>query len=156
MSSSEGNEAVPDPAVTSRQLAHRLVALATAGRDATHGEVPDGDALAVHEAAERACRALSRSLGAAGFGALLTRALALTEPDHPLLAEVRLGRNAQQILGDVAGIIRVRGAPALAAALEDLLETLFGLLGRLIGNDMVARLVEPSAPAETTNDEDEK
>jgi hypothetical protein len=46
-------------------------------------------------------------------------------------------------LEGVPELIRTHGAAATAGALESLLLTLLGLLGRLIGDDMVMRLVEP-------------
>jgi hypothetical protein len=43
----------------------------------------------------------------------------------------------------------VHGAAAAAAGLEAALETLVGLLGRLIGEDMAAQLIEASTTSET-------
>jgi hypothetical protein len=56
----------------------------------------------------------------------------------------------------MASLIQANGASAVGAGLEVVLETLLGLLGRLIGHDMVARLVEQSAPIGTHDDEDVK
>ncbi len=144
-------EARSTDALNARELTRRLVA-----REAAQNEAPDGVALAARAASERACRALSRSLGINGFNALLTRALAQTRTDHALLMEIRVGRNSEPILGGVPEIVHAYGAPAVAAGLEAVLETMLALLGRLIGEDMVAQLVEHSARIEPRNDEDMK
>lgn len=135
--------------LSARELTRRLVA-----RAAPEGEAPDSSALAVHAACERACRQLSRSLGAHGFHALLTRALAQAAVEHPLLKEMRIGRPSEPFLGGVAGMVQTHGAPAIAAGLEVMLETLLDVLGRLVGDDMVAQLVEQGAPIETQAGED--
>ncbi len=53
-------------------------------------------------------------------------------------------------------MVQTHGAPAIAAGLEVMLETLLDVLGRLIGDDMVAQLVEQGAPIETQAGEDGK
>lgn len=151
MISINATEAISTDAPSARELTRRLVA-----RAAAHGDAPDGAALAVHAASERACRRLSRSLGQSGFHALLTRALVHAEAEHPLLKEICIGRQSEPFLGGVTGIVETHGAPAVAAGLEALLETMFGLLGRLIGDDMVPRLVERTVPVGTLDDEDVK
>jgi hypothetical protein len=144
-------EAMSTDAPNARELTRRLVASAAAQSDA-----PDSALLAVHAACERACGQLSRSLGQSGFHALLTRALAHAAAEHPLLKEIGVGRQPEPFLGGVTDIVETHGAPAAAAGLETLLETMFGLLGRLIGDDMVPRLVERTAPVGTLDDEDVK
>ena len=54
----------------------------------------------------------------------------------------------------MTAIVEAYGAPAVAKGLEAMLEKLLGLLGRLIGDDMVARLVEQEALVGTQDDED--
>lgn len=160
MDSLEAKETMPTAGLSPRQLTHRLIsrapALGSAPEIVASHETPDDVARAVVATSERACRELSRSLGATGFNALLTRALKQAEGEHPLLAEIRLGRNADPILGNATEILRMHGAPAVVAALEAALETMFSLLGRLIGDDMVARLVEGSARNGTQDDGDSK
>ena len=104
---------------------------------------PDSAALAVQAACERTYRELTRTAWPKWVRALLTRALAQAQAEHPLLKEIRVGRGG---LDGVTAAVQAHGAPAVAAALEAVLETLLDLLGRLIGDDMVARLVEQSAP----------
>jgi chaperonin GroEL (HSP60 family) len=134
-----------------RELTRHLV-----GRAAPQSDAPDGALLAVHEACERTYRALARSLGPTGSQALLTRALAQSQDDHPLLKEIRIGGQSDPGLGGVMEAAQAHGAKAVTEALEAVLETLLGLLGRLIGNDMVSRLVEQNGPVGTHDDEDVK
>ena len=133
-----------------RQLTRRLIA-----RAAENGTAPPHAAYAAQVASERACRNLARSLGQTGFNALLTRALAHAELEHPVLKAIQVDRHSEHVLGEATKIVEAHGAPAVAAGLEAMLESLFGLLGRLIGDDMVPRLVERPAPADTNDDEDE-
>ena len=142
---------MPTNAPNARELTRHLIA-----RAAEHVKVPESAALMAQEACERTLRALTRSLGQTGSRALLTRALAQAEPDHPLLKDLRIGRQSEPGLDGVPGIVQVHGAPAVAAALVVVLDTLLGLLGRLIGDDMVVRLVEQSTPMGMQDDEDVK
>ena len=87
---------------------------------------------------------------------MLTRALAQARTEHPLVGNIRIGAQSDPGLAGVPDIVEAHGAPAVAAALEAVLETLLGLLGRLVGDDMVAQLVEHITPIETKVDEDLK
>lgn len=138
----------PD-ASSSRDLTRRLVARAAADSGG-----PEAAALAVHAASESAYRELTRSLGSAGSHALITRALAQAAAEHPVLRGIHVGRQPEPGLGGVFDAVQTHGIPAVAAGLEALLQTLLGLVGRLIGNDMVARLLESDASMETLDDEE--
>ena len=129
-------------------MARRLVARASAQSD--------GATLAAHAACERTFSELTRSLGQSGAHALLTRALAQARTEHPLVGNIRIGAQSDLGLVGVPGIVEAHGAPAVATALEAVLETLLGLLGRLVGDDMMAQLVEHITPIETKVDEDVK
>lgn len=142
---------MPSDTLSPRELTRRLVS-----RSVPPSETPDGAALAVHAACERTYRELTRRLGATGSDALVTRALAQAQADHPLLKEIRISGQSKPGLDGVTGAVQAHGAPAVAAGLEAALEKLLGLLGRLIGDDMVVRLVEASAPIETPDDQDGK
>jgi hypothetical protein len=141
---------MPNGTSDARELTRRLIAREHARTDASNGV-----SSTIYAAAEHTCRQLSRSLGPTGFDALLRRALAQAEAQHPLLKELHLGRATEPFLGGITAIVAVHGDPALTAGIEAMLETLFVLLGRLIGDDMVPRLVEQSAIA-TQDDEDVK
>ena len=118
-------------------LSRRLIAAAALQ---PHGM--ENDAFAVQVACERAYHLLSRSIGVTGFNAMLTRALAQAEPAHPLLKDLRVSPKSEPVLHEIADLVAVHGAPAVAAALTAALDEVFALLGRLIGDDMVARLVD--------------
>jgi hypothetical protein len=132
-----------------RELTRRLVA-----SEATQSDAPESAALAAHAACERTYRELTRTIGVSGSETLLLRALARTQTQYPLLTKVRIGRLATPDLDGVTAMVQAHGAPEVAAALEAVLETLLDLLGRLIGEDMVVRLVEQSAPIVTQDDRD--
>ncbi|CAN5123532.1 hypothetical protein BH09GEM1_BH09GEM1_12940 [soil metagenome] len=134
-----------------RELTRRLVQ-----REAWQRDVPVDDAFAVLTAGERACRELSRSLGAPGFNALLTRALHNAQAEFPFLAGVRVDPASPHVLGGVPELVQSHGAAPVAAALTASLVSMFTMLGLLIGDDMVARLVERDSPASPHDDEDGK
>jgi NAD(P)-dependent dehydrogenase (short-subunit alcohol dehydrogenase family) len=105
------------------------------------------------DAAERACqkfgRHLARLVAAAGYLALLARALRLARDDFPLLAGVRAGATVDSCF---EGLQRsVEGAdPALVHdALVTVLAHVFRLLATFIGEDLALRQVRdvwPDAP----------
>jgi hypothetical protein len=131
-------------APSAQELTRRLVARA-AGENGS----ADSVALAVHAACERTYRELTRSLGQTGSQALLARAVAQSEVAHPLLKDIRIGRQAKPEVDSVRAAVQAHGAGPVAAALEAVLVTLLELLARLIGDDMVARLVEPGTSTGT-------
>jgi len=137
-------------AQSAQELTRRLVAKAAAENGAA-----GATSRAYHTACERACRELSRSLGAAGFNALVTRSLALSETEYPLLKGIRLGRAGETVLGGLDDLVAQNDARKVDAALECMLATMLGLLGRLIGDDMVPRLLEPMERVDTP-DQDAK
>ena len=129
---------------SARELTNRLVA------GASQRIGPTGLAASpVGAAFEDVYLHLGRTLGTVGCSALLRRALADAATTHPLLAEIRLGVASAPLLGDVARLVEVHGDAETTAALEAALATMFALLGRLIGDDMVGQLVERRAPNET-------
>jgi signal transduction histidine kinase len=121
---------------SARELTRRLIEPAVG-----HRSDAEEIALAVHAACERTYRDLTRRLGPIGSRALLARALSHAEEAHPLLRTIRIGRRLVPSLDGAAEAIGDYGAPAVTAAFEHTLETLLALLGRLIGEDMAARLV---------------
>lgn len=125
---------------STQELTRRLVARASAG-----SEAPDGSALAVLAACERTYRELTRRLGQTGSNALLTRALAQAQAAHPVLKEIRIAGTSKTSLDGVTEAVQAHGVSKVAAGLEATLENLLELLSRLIGADMVVRLVESSA-----------
>ena len=138
-------------ALSAREMISRLVARVPARSDP-----PGSTGLPIQAVSERTYRALARSLGATGARALLTRALTQAQDEHPVLREIRIDSASEAGLERVTEAVQAHGAAAVTAGLEAVLEMLLGLLGRLIGNDMVAQLVEQSAPGGTQDDEDVK
>ena len=115
----------------------------------------ESDALAVLAACERAFVELSRSLGAPGFVTLLRRAKVTTERMHPLLGDMHLAVR-EPYLGGVPELVHRHGGLAVIIGLEAILDTMFSVLGGLIGLDMVSRLIERDLPVDSTLVEDTK
>lgn len=132
---------------SARELTRRLVA-----REAARDSSPDGAAVAVHAAGERAYRVLSRWLGSTGADVLFARALAQARIEHPALSGIRLRVQPEPGVEGVRESIAIHGADAVAAGLEALLVALLQLLGRLVGEDMATRLVEQSVPNRAPDD----
>jgi len=113
-----------------------------------------GTAIAAADACERICRTLTRVLGAAGSRALLARALVEAQAEHPALRGIVISSSPAVALRGVAAASASYGEPAVISGIELLLAELLALLGRLIGTDMVARLVAQSTPAELVEEEE--
>ena len=126
--------------LTAQELTRRLVARAASANNGA-GASP----LAVQAVCERTYHELTRRLGQTGSSALLTRALVQAQTEHPVLKEIRVSGGSKTTLDGVNEAVEAHGAPPVAAGLEATLEKLLGLLSRLIGDDMVVRLVESSA-----------
>ncbi|MEP6991496.1 MAG: hypothetical protein ABJA80_11260 [bacterium] len=135
--------------MTAHELTRELVARASYAPSASS---VDGAALAAHAACEGACRDLSRSLGVSGFRALLTRALQQAEVRHGLLRDVRVRADGDPCLAGISELLAEHGPVDVAAALEAALEEMLSLLGRLIGDDMVARLIGQASRVGTRDD----
>jgi hypothetical protein len=84
---------------------------------------------------------LQLAVGDDGYSALLVRALAQTQSDHPLLKDMRR-TEPSGIQLDIVGCVEVHGAAAVGAALESLLAALVDILSDLIGADMVRSLLD--------------
>lgn len=130
------------PSRDAQQVVQDLLA-----RGGLHGETRDPEvaAGALQTACSRAFENLCDSMGEAGSNALLTRALARTELEHPPLELIhRLDGNVIRLDG-VAASIDAHGLPATTAAVEALLAALIDVLGRLIGVEMAIRLIDHDA-----------
>lgn len=136
------------PSPTSLQIARRLL-----DREAAPGS--EGNSakagLALQRTVVRVSETLRDSLGEDGRNALLVRALARTEADHPALKKiVRLNKGIH--LDGVAASVEAHGVPAVTAAIEALLASLIDVLARLIGEDMAIRLIDQDAPRSRRSD----
>jgi hypothetical protein len=139
--------ASPSPA--SLQIARRLLT-----REAAPGKArdPKVDGAALQRTMSRVFESLRDSMGVDGCNALLVRALARTEADHPALKSItRLNENSIYLDGVVASV-ELHGVAAVTKAIEALLAALIDALGRLIGEDMAIRLIDPDAPASRSGD----
>lgn len=127
------------PSSASVQIARRLLA-----REAPPGRKAEPEA--VSAALERTCMRVSANLrdamGDDGLTALLARALARTERDHPALQSIRRSDNGGIQLDGLAASIETHGERPVTAAIEALLAALIDVLSRLIGEDMAIRLVD--------------
>lgn len=92
----------------------------------------------------RVYHGLARWLGPSGADALFARALANVRRDAGPATELRLRTQPEWGLELGADSMQRYGAPAVAATLEALLIDVLELLGRLIGDDMTARIMEQS------------
>ena len=119
------------------ELTRRLFLRASVGRAG-----PDSEAHSALAACEFACTELSLSLGPPGFNVLLKRALVQSEAAHPILRSITVSNHTQPVFNEVAELIEKHGSVAVAAGLAAVLDCIFTLLGRLIGDELVAQLVE--------------
>lgn len=124
-----------------QDMARRLVARETSGA---------GEPAIVAAGLQRACARVSANLrdsvGEDGRDALLARALARTESDHPALKDIcTLNNGAIRLDGMVAGV-DAHGVVPVTSAIEALLASLLDVLGRLIGEDMAMRLLDHDLP----------
>jgi hypothetical protein len=117
-----------------------------AAQESPSDEGTTGTALEAGVACECLCRALTRSLGAIGSRLLLERALSQAQAEHAVLREVTISARGELALTGIELAASAHGEPLVIAGLETVLSALLALLGRLIGRDMVARLVAQSVP----------
>jgi hypothetical protein len=134
-------DTAPGNQPNTREIAHRLIN--RHGADRSGG---GGSARAAAAACDDLYRDLSRWVGPDGCHALFVRAYVQARIDHPALEQIQLRASAEPYLDGAAESIKANGDAATAAAVESMLVALLELLARLIGADMVARLVQGAAP----------
>ncbi len=127
--------------MTSRQLAAHLIAT----KRAQHGADVSGSFVAALSV-EDLYVALSRWVGIDGCHALFSRALADAEPSRPLLQSIQLNPRGDIRLDGVSSAAAEHGEAETAAAIEETIVRTIDLLGRLIGSDMTANLIERGLP----------
>jgi hypothetical protein len=125
--------------LTARQLAKRLVDRETSTRNAITSR-----ASATALAGEGLYRTLSRWIGSDGCHALFTRARLQEQPASPALESLQLSPRHDPYIIGVAESIGEYGNDATADAIESMIVGMIELLGRLIGVDMAASLIERS------------
>jgi hypothetical protein len=136
-------------APTALLIARRLLA-----KEAAPGK--EGDAAMVGANLQRACLRVTESLrdamGEDGYTALLARALARTEDDHPALKNIRRLSSRGIRLDNVVAGIETHGVGPVTAAIEAMLAALIEVLGRLIGEDMALRIIDQETSGPRTGD----
>ena len=103
---------------------------------------PRSAALALHRSYTHVSDALRNSIGEAGRDALLTRALACTEPAHPAVRNLHVLGHDGGSLDDIAASIETYGRDDTAAAIEALIGAVRDILTRLIGADLAMQLID--------------
>ena len=136
----------PSPPPTAREAARRLLVPES-------GTIPDEQQsfMAAGRVCTRVCVGLTRWFGPFGAAALMTRALARAQEEHPVLLQVSLRPDKTPCLEGLAESTDAEHARALSEGLVVLLATLTTLIGRLIGDDLASSLVEQSAAPGSTN-----
>ena len=134
---------------TSVQIARRLL-----DREAAPGSERDSQtvAAALQRTVVRVSENLRDSMGEDGANALLARALARTEAHHPAVKNIRRLNEGGTHLDGVVASVETHGVTAVTAAVEALLGALVEILGRIIGEDMALRLVDPDSPQSRKGD----
>ena len=101
---------------------------------------------------------MARWVGFDGCHALFTRALAEARAEYPLLETIRLQPRSTPYLEGVADTLGKNGAKKTDEALDAMLAILIAVLGRLIGEEMAANLIERGIPesADDTSRENRK
>ena len=95
---------------------------------------------------------LARWIGAESYDILLERVLSELRPEHPALRDLTCRGAVDGLLREA---IRAHGADRVQASFTALVARLIGALGRVVGADMAARLVEQACldPSEERADE---
>jgi len=133
-------KAVPPGTPDARVLARRLIE-----REAVAHPAPGIGASAAHRAqlaCERVCRELSRWMGKTGCFTLFNRAVAKIRVVHTSLGEISIRTSEDPYLNGVGQAVEAHGEGPVAAALESVLTEVLELLGRLVGDDLTARILE--------------
>lgn len=131
------------------QIARQILA-----RDLTPDSArsPDAVGAGLQRTLTRLSDSLRDALGDDGCSALLARALARTEQQHPALNSVRRLNDDSIYLDGVVQSVETHGAASVAAAVEALLAALVEILGRLIGEDMTIRIMDYDSSRSRTSE----
>jgi hypothetical protein len=121
----------------SRKLATTFVQLADRGADSTHLSEVIVSSWKTIEAA------LTPIIGRKGVAALYGRSLYLAGAHHPWLQELQVAEGDMD-LARLATVLARQGSAAAAAAGGAHLQTLYELLGSLIGPSLTGQLLAPA------------
>ncbi len=135
------------PSATARELARHLLSA-----EANGGGSAPAEAESVN-AAERLCLevtgGLSRWFGPFGSQALVARALATVQEQHPVMRDVQVTGTA--CLSGLPDTARSHGATATTDAVVEVMAELAALIGRLIGDDLAISLLQQSMTMSSTS-----
>ena len=120
--------------------------------EATASDTHEAQIAAAERVLGRLQEHLLRWFGPDGFHAVLSRALATARKDHPALAHVRIEPRSEPRLTELAASAHMYRPAELREALLALVAATIALLSRLIGDDLVRRLLRDAWPSETPND----
>ena len=121
-------------------------------REATASDTQEARIAAAERVLARLQGHLLRWFGPDGFHAVLSRALATARKGHPALAHVRFEPRSEARLTELAASAHMYRAAELRDALLALVAATVALLSRLIGDDLVRRILQDAWPQETPND----
>jgi hypothetical protein len=130
------------PPSAARDMARQLLDRATKGTDQ-----PDAVGAAIQRLCTRVSDNLRQSVGDDGYNALVARVLRRTEPEHPVLTDIRRVGDSSIYLDRVSAGVESHGVAEVQAAIESLLATLIDVLAGLIGADMVLNLLDHDDPS---------
>jgi hypothetical protein len=129
------------------ETARRMLA-----REATASDSPEAQIAAAERVLGRLQEHLLRWFGPEGFHAVLSRALATARKGHPALAHVRINPRGEAWLTELTANAHAYRPAELRDALVALVGATIALLSRLIGDDLVRRLLRHVWPQEAPND----
>jgi hypothetical protein len=127
-----------------RELARRLVV-----REIGEQDTPTATLAATDRVLRQLDEHLARWFGRDGSRAVLARGLDRARAAHPLLTDATLARSDERLLIALAERARDASPEEVREALMATIAAVIALLTRLIGGDMVARLVRQLEPDRT-------
>ena len=135
---------MPSTHESARALARRLIELEES-RPRSHPSVES----APLEVCYRLHLILCTSVGTVGCNTLVARALRAAEARYPALEEMSVGVGTRPYFERVPEAIETYDTKTVAAAVEGFVEALLELLTRLVGDDVVAAMVQQTAAADS-------
>ena len=124
-----------------QELSRRLLA-----RDVADGDASVDGAAALQDACTRMSNSLRAAVGHDGYNALISRALARTQDEHPSLIDVRRVTNGDVTFDGLCSGAAIHGLPAVSAGIESMFAVVVDVLSSLIGADMAANLLGDDQP----------
>ena len=121
-------------------------------REATASDTKEEQVAAAERVLRRLQEHLLRWFGPDGLDAMHSRALATAREGHPALTHVRIEPRREARLTELAASAHAYPPAEVADALTALIAATLALLSRLIGDDLVRRLVQQAWPEDAPND----